>query len=621
MSSFSRYLLSLLGGLALLAGTAAPAQVLVRPLGPEPTPEPAPTAGTARRPTALALPFFDDFSSQREGRPSVQRWETGGGTLVNSRFARRPPSRGVATLDGLDAAGRSRGPVSLIGDADSLVSQPLDLSQLGPGNNVYLSFYWQAGTLVGPPAPSGTRPIALYVDFLDRSGLWREVWRLNSRGDTTNFRFKALRLDQTSYFHNSFQFRFRTTGQLYNRRDAWSIDYVRLDRNRTATDSTFRDIATSRPLPSALRRYAAMPATQFNRNPAQELATRTVTTINNFDIGPAPTPITWTGTLEVLPGGPRTQFLAGGRSLDANARQQPVIGNPSTAAVPTTATPKVLRQRITLLTNETNPLTLPNDTITRLTELSDYYAYDDGTPEATITLPPTSTGPPSYLALGFDLNQPDQVRAIRLYLVSAAAGRTITVNVWDDANGQPAATPKATQAVTIPANLPAGQFLEVAFRQPVPVSGRFYAGFGEAPTQQNVELGFDLNNATPVGSLFVNSLGAWSVVRTASATSPEGSMLLRPVLGSTTTSVAPGANTTAGPLLYPNPTPDGRVQVRGSYVHATVLDVRGRVVWTQPSAQAGQPTLELPRLAAGAYFVRLRLPDGRQATKPLLIGW
>ena len=70
---------------------------------------------------------------------------------------------------------------------------------------------------------------------------------------------------------------------------------MRLDRNRSATDSTFRDIATSRALPSALRRYTAMPVSQFNANPAQELATRTATTLNNLDAGPAPTPITWDG--------------------------------------------------------------------------------------------------------------------------------------------------------------------------------------------------------------------------------------------------------------------------------------------------------------------------------------
>ena len=296
----------------------------------------------------------------------------GVGPLINNRFPRRPITRNVATLDGLDEFGQPRGAISRIGDADSLTSQPIDLSALTVADNVFLSFFWQAGTVRGRPEASGTRPIALYVEFRDRNGRWEEVWRLNSPADTTNFRFKALPVNQAAYFHAGFQFRIRSSGYLYNARDAWSVDYVRLDRNRSATDSTFRDIATSRALPSALRRYAAMPVGQFNVNPTQELATRTATTANNLDSGPAPTPITWAGFLDVLPAGPSTRFLSGGASLDARARQYPVVGNPALAPVPATPAAKQLRQRLVLITNETNPLTLANDTISRLTELSDY---------------------------------------------------------------------------------------------------------------------------------------------------------------------------------------------------------------------------------------------------------
>ncbi|WP_460614584.1 T9SS type A sorting domain-containing protein [Hymenobacter seoulensis] len=604
-----------------LASQQSLAQAVVRPLGAEPAHRASPTAG-ARRGAALTLPFFDDFASQPEGRPDAQRWETSGGTLVNSRFPRRPPTRGVATLDGLSASGRPRGPVSFIGDADSLVSQPLDLSALSTTDNVYLSFFWQAGTLVGPPSPSGTRPIALYVDFLDSDQQWRQVWQLRSQGDTTNFRFKALPVNQAGFFHSQFRFRFRVSGYLYNARDAWSLDYIRMDRNRTATDSAFRDIATSRPLPSALKRYAAMPVAQFNQNPSQELTDRTSTTINNLDAGPAPTPITWTGTLEVLPSGPRSQFLEGGLSLDANARQQPVTGNPSTASVPVTAATKVLRQRITLVTNETNPLTLPNDTITRLTELSDYYAYDDGTAEASISLPPVSTGPASYYALRFDLNQPDQIRAIRLAPgLITAAGRPITLNIWDDdGTGKPTATPKATKSFVIPATLPAGQnFVEVAFDAPVPVSGKFYAGYGQGAIGQYIEFGLDLNNAPPAGSFLINAQGTWSAITTATATSPAGALMMRPVVSSVVTSSAAPAEVAAGYQLFPNPTRDGRVQVQGRYARASALDALGRVVWEQPTGQRGQAILALPVLPAGLYFVRLTLLNGQIVTKRLAV--
>ncbi|SNC66559.1 Por secretion system C-terminal sorting domain-containing protein [Hymenobacter gelipurpurascens] len=581
-----------------------------------------PAPATARRLQALTLPFFDDFSGQGEGRPAEQNWLQTGGTLVNNRFARRPPSKGVATFDGFRADGRSYGGVSAVGATDSLTSQVIDLSGLGTTDNVFLSFFWQAGTLQGPPAPAtSSRPIGLYVDFKDVTGNWREVGQIRSAGDTTNFRFRAVAINQTSYLHKDFQFRFRVFGYQYNGRDAWSIDYVRLDRNRSATDSTFRDIALSQPLPSALRRYTAMPVGQFNQNPTQELAARTRTTMNNFDAGPAPTPISWTGTLDVLPTGPTTQFLTGIRSLDAGpgGQQQPIIGNPQLATVPVSATPKRLRQRITLLTNETNPLTLANDTISRVTELADYYAYDDGSAEASLSLPAASTGPATYLATRYELNQPDVVRAIRIYPLATALGRTITVNIWEDANNQPAATPKASQSIPIPNPLPNGQaYLDVPFAAPVPVSGRFYAGYGQASTLQNVEFGVDLNNAPPAGYLFTSQFGAWSPVKLATTKSPEGALMLRPLMGTAVLTATTLATVAAGYTLYPNPSADGLVQVQGRYVRATVLDALGRVVWEQPAGEAGKAQLSLQQLRPGVYFVRLTLAGGLTVTKQLV---
>ncbi|NVO32808.1 hypothetical protein [Hymenobacter lapidiphilus] len=600
---------------------------LLGPLGSEPAHAPVNASAAARPAVVLPLPFFDDFARQPEGRPDAQRWEPTGGALVNNRYPRRPISRNVATLDGLDGQGRPRGAIGRVGDADSLTSQPIDLSGLLPTDKVYLSFFWQAGTRRGRPESGGTRPIALYVEFRNRNGLWDQVWQLNSPGDTTNFRFKALPLDKEGYLHGNFQFRIRTSGYLYNARDAWSVDYVRLDRNRSATDSTFRDIATSRALASALRRYTAMPVNQFNANPTGELATRNAgtaaTTANNLDAGPAPTPITWLGLLDVLPDNTTSIFLRGNASLDAGIRQFPIAGNPSTPTVPLTPAAKQLRQRVVLITNETDPRTLANDTASRRTDLSDYFAYDDGTAEASLSLAPASTGPPSYYALRFDLNQPDQVRALRLYPVLATAGgRTLTAAIWDvvEGSGQPMAEPKATKTFVVPLTLPAGQpYVEVVFDTPVKVSGRFFAGYGQAPTTQFVEFGYDLNNASPPDYLYFGSQGAWQTFNPATNYSPAGALMLRPLMGGSVVTTTPATELAARYRLAPNPSPNGRVLVPGPYRHATVLDALGRVVWEQPAAEAGRPELRLP-LPAGLYFVRLLLPDGQLLTQRLAIG-
>ena len=587
-----------------------------------------PTA-PARRPAALTLPFFDDFATQPEGAPSAQRWAKGGGALINNRFPVAPPTRNVVTLDGLRANGQPYGSSSAYSDIDTLTSQAFDLSGLTPADNVYLSFFWQSGSVVGPAkANSGSQPVLLELEFLDRNQVWQGVWQQTSTGQRTDFQQQLVAVTPAQYLHGAFQFRFRATGNLATTNDAWSLDYVLLDRNRSATDNSYRDIATSAPLGSLLKRYAAMPVWQYNAapTPADELNDQTSTTINNFDAGPAPTPVSWTGTVRVLPDGAPATFLTGSKSLNASARQDVVVGNLRNAPLPLTAEPKRIRHQIVLQTNETNPLTLPNDTISRVTELANYYAYDDGTAEGTFQVSRGSTGPASYFVYRIDLNKPDQVQGLRLFPLPSptATSQGLAVAVWaDDATtpGQPAATPLATRGYTVPT----GQsFVDVDFPAPVPVSGTFYIGY--APNSQYLQFGADFNSSVPAGYL-LSSSGAAPQVAWTDVTSSAAFMrqpftpMMRPLMtnGVATPTTSAAAAAAAALSLYPNPSA-GLVHVQGRYRSAVVLDALGRVAWQQPAAQAGQPTLDLHTLPAGLYLVRLTLPDNTTTvTKRLVI--
>lgn len=51
------------------------------------------------------------------------------------------------------------------------------------------------------------------------------------------------------YLYNGFQFRFKNYASLTGNNDHWHIDYVRLDKNRSVTDTSISDIAFSMPLP------------------------------------------------------------------------------------------------------------------------------------------------------------------------------------------------------------------------------------------------------------------------------------------------------------------------------------------------------------------------------------
>jgi hypothetical protein len=652
-----RPLLRLLGLPAVLLGLAAHAQTTPLVLTPQPLLAdpgraigPASAASATRRTTALALPFFEDFTLPRDGQPSPLRWQdatssypdgngltqrySGGGAYVSNRLASEPLTRGTATLDGLRANGLpyTPGSASIYSATDTLTSQPIDLSGYSAANQLYLSYAWQAGTLAGAPvANGGATPVFLTLEFLDSTGSWNRIWTYNAESKTTRFRQQIFPLNQAGYFHSGFRFRFRASGNQSSSRDAFGLDYIYLNNNRTASDTTFQDIATSRGLSSPLQNYTAMPAWQYAASATSPLNPAMTTTVNNLLPSGNPTPISWLGTVrELSSGGFAGTWVTGNQPLLARARQVVISGDARTAAPPAAGTTRRYRYTLALQTNETNPLTLPNDSTYRDLELADYYAFDDGTAESFLTLPAQSTGPVTYFAYPIVAAKNDQVKAIRLAPIFnniplAQGGenyqnRSVMVAVWADDNGKPGATPLATQTGVLTNTLLAAGpvFVDVTFSTPVPVSGRFYIGYGQASGGQFLPYGFDLNNPSTAPQLFYSQQNTWSQP----TLSTPGTIMMRAVMNNNILATQAQQATNAQFSLYPNPAPTGTtVAVSGpAFRRAAVLDVLGRPVWQQPAAEAGQPTLRLPAsLAAGVYLVQLTLADGSIATRRLAV--
>jgi hypothetical protein len=654
-------LLRLLTLPAVLLGLAARAQPTPLVLTPQPLlADPGratrfPMAAPAtQRTAALALPFFEDFTLPRDGQPSPLRWQdattsypdgsgltqryTGGGAYVSNRLARQPLTRGTATLDGLRANGLAYTPgsASIYSATDTLTSQPIDLSGYSTGSNLYLSYAWQAGTLAGAPVANGTgTPVSLTLEFLDSAGRWNSIWTYNAEGKTTAFRQQIFALNQASYLHGGFRFRFRASGNRASSRDAFGLDYIYLNNNRAANDTIFQDIATSRGLSSPLQNFTAMPAWQYAASTPSPLNPAMTATVNNLLPSGNPTPISWLGTVRELSGGGfgGGTWVADNQPLLAGARQVVISGDARTAPLPAdAATARRYRYTLALQTNETNPLTLPNDTTYRDLELGSYYAFDDGTAESFLPLPAISGGPVTYYAYPIVAAKNDQVQAIRLAPIFnniplAQGGenyqnRSVIVGVWADDNGKPGATPLATQAgvLTNSASAAGAVFVDVTFSKPVAVSGRFYIGYGQASGGQFLPYGFDLNNPTTAPPLFYfGQGGTWSQP----TLSTPGTIMMRAVMNNNialATQAQQAVN--ARFSLYPNPAPTGTtVVVSGpAFRQAAVLDVLGRPVWQQPAAEAGRPTLRLPAgLAAGVYLVQLTLPDGSIATRRLAV--
>jgi Secretion system C-terminal sorting domain len=549
----------------------------------------------------LQLPFFEDFAAYT-GQPSERSWQKGGGVYVNDQFGVNPPSLQVVTFDGVNGRGMPYSAFTSYGYTDTLTAKPIELSDLSPADSVYLSFFWQAGGLGGSPnTDSGSQPSFLALEFRDQAGSWVEVWRQPGTNTRTDFAPVMVRVAGAGFFHGGFQFRFRSAGIRKGNEDSWNVDYIYLDKNRRAGRPYRADVALSQRLNPLLERYTAMPAHQFFADPARELNDSAFTRLNNFNTLFAP--ITWRGYVQVVsPAAPADTFLRGNAAIQPGARNFLISGQPNAAALAPTSTMLQVRHALFLNSRESDALLRRNDTVARITTLGEYYAYDDGTAETNFSLNNSGN---RQLAYRFDLNQPDHVRAIRVYLTKTnVPGHVITFRVWDEVEGQPAPTVKASRSFAIPAQEDLNQFFDIILAQPVPVSGSFYIGFSiPASVPDFVNVGYDLNERAPGRILYNNNSTGWLTFQEV-----PGALLLRPLMGLVTG--MPEETPVAGSSaikVFPNPS-TGLFTIAGDYQQFCLRDLSGKLILCKTRKEAGQQ-LNLQHLPKGLYLLQLQLKN------------
>jgi hypothetical protein len=184
----------------------------------------------------LNIPFTDDFSTYNT-YPDSSLWSNQN-VLINSIYAINPPTKGVATLDGL-TKNRQRYD-SVFGD--TLTSNPINL--LYPlGSKIYLSFFYQPQGGGNTLVPGDSLMLEFYNAGKPDSAGWKKIWTIPGIA-LQPFREVILPINDTAFLKNGFRFRFRNkaifaTADTINiaRVGLWHIDNVRLDKNRTANDS------------------------------------------------------------------------------------------------------------------------------------------------------------------------------------------------------------------------------------------------------------------------------------------------------------------------------------------------------------------------------------------------
>jgi hypothetical protein len=504
--------------------------------------------------TLLELPVADDFA-QQEPYPNPEIWADNY-VYINNQYAVNPPSIGVATMDALDYNGSiypfaTIDPVAF--NADLLTSLPINLDYPA-SDSIYFSFFYQ-------PMGNGLMPRAqdsLCADFYDPvSDNWINIWRVP--GDTLQeFEQVMIPIKEDLFLKEGFRFRFRNKASLPQNADYrdkrgnvdhWNIDYVKLDRNRSISDTVIRDVAFQKALPSLLKNLESLPWDHFQA--AYNSIYLSYITLNYYNNDTIIRNVTrsaemydevWdelyspavTSTQDIFPG----TFTV----YNINDILYPFNFNRGDTAI--------FRVKAWLRTDVFDNKS--NDTTFRNQVFRDYFAYDDGTAERAYGLRGQGTNN-GFMAVRFNSYIPDELGGIDLYFTQLFDSLNLDYffrfMVWDDVNGMPGNViyeDEFDHSVQYSDRL--NKFVRFKFKETVPVNGIFYVGLMQY-NQYLLNIGMDINK--PANSNLLYNIGnGWQV------SSAPGSLMLRPYIKRNYNSIEKSETLENELRIWPNPASD-----------------------------------------------------------------
>lgn len=537
----------------------------------------------------------------------------------NTHFPILPPSIGVATLDGLNEFGlpyNNSNPTNK-GVADYLTSKPIDLGGLSVADSVYLSFYYQSQGYGDWP----NRGDSLMVEFYNRyTSKWDNVWSV--RGDTvapsvaTPFTqamvlVPASQLPIRDYYYNGFQFRFKNIASLAGNNDHWHIDYVRLNKNRNVADTVISDIAFMYPIPSFLKNYETMPASQFTGS--NDLADTISLLIRNNNYSqasnnPPATQIDFNANVTYQ--NPSIVF-ATQNTFNASTVNEIFLFPKQDFTVPTNAGDSMfLASKASI---DVPNLNLKNDTIIGRLSFGKILAYDDGSAEKAYGLEGLGI---KKFAQEFILNNPDTLVGFQVHFSNIdvkVEDLIFTFNIWKNIKlNDPAYvdTPIYTSLNKKPFYIDSvNGFATYLLDTPKLVSGNYYLGWSQSDTR-NLQIGYDLNSTKGRPHMYIFTNGSWKK----SLSSVNGSVMIRSVFRKYygyTSSIKEVAKDTRF-SLYPNPATAILNFDLEQKAQLSLYAINGSLIQQMDVEKTG--SISVNNLSNGLYFAKATFTNGQSKT-------
>jgi hypothetical protein len=586
--------------------------------------------------TVVKLPFFDDFS--RQGiYPYHDLWENNF-VFINNSYAVNPPSFGVATFDAMNDTGAVYSHMSgfpSIADTLTSVSIRLDSlfatnSTLSPADSLYLSFYIQPQGLGDSPQKGDSIVLQFYAQKI---GIWKSVWHMEGMPLDTlkaiygkDFLQVMIPITDTIYFGPNFKFRFYNYASIPGIQipswrsgvyDHWNLDYVYLDANRYQDSIYSKDIAVSANITTLLTNYQSMPWNQFKAKASSEM---------DHSIG-----FSYNKLFKPTISANVAQFF-GIQNLDDKTYFHP---NPNPASVNMVTPSLTFSPNYNSYTYHSNAspyadfqvvfsvygkpdINRYNDTLKFFQRFYNYYAYDDGIPEAGYGLS-TSNG---RLAIQFKVNVPDSIQSIQFYFnqtMGLSSQQYFYLTIWSDNNGTPGSIIYEQKNIRPEYENKLFKFHTYKLDHAVAVTGTFYVGWRQT-TNDNLNVGWDRNNNKKL-QVFYNASGTWY------NSSFDGCTMIRPIMGTEDEAYLGVSNTkkqnNLDLIIAPNP-------IEGSHLNLIlktedpfidsylirIYNINGQLVKETAYAQH----IDLGGFQSGIYFIQLLNNNGSiEASKKFII--
>ena len=546
------------------------------------------SAQTANDIAQASLPFWDDFSISEFTPDGIRVWgndtttqwdvEASKDVYVNATLAKNPPTYKVVTFDGLKGDGSFHGDGR--GLTDQLVSDSIDLSAYNEGDDIYLSFYWQAGGNVEVPEKGDS----LVLQFFDPAAetQWGTIWLIDGEDVEYDSVFYQERFMLTqNYLTNQFRFRFQAYGDQNGPFDAWHVDYIYLNDDRANDDYFYLDRGFTGQLTSPLTPFNALPVNQLRANLNTFTGPQTAQAFN-LDRFIQPTEY-----VVVL------RELVNQVQIDANqyGSENPLQPNPNALIHNTeriltfdgfdlTGLPNqdslILSSTLYIESSDDDFLDgtvidlRDNDTLRAEYLFHDFYAYDDGTAEYAVG----NNIRGGKVGVQYWVEEQDTLTHIDFYFPNIAPssdGSSLTLRIYNDLETE---SVMRTQPITITTGKSINEFTRYALNRPLIVTDTFYITY-EQNVNQYVGIGFDRSNHAASEYIFDNIGDVW--VRNDRL---KGALMIRPVFKSVADFTLGAIDEMEQPSIYPNPT-EGLIAIQGDYLSIQVHNLSGQLLLSE----------------------------------------